>query len=158
VHGVGAGGVGRDQRVPDFVIRDAPALGVVERAAAPLRSRHDLVDRLLEVVEDPELVGQLDAAHIDYEGVQPSALMQLLLVWGLPLGLLLLFWVFLSRRVSRAGESMLRIGQSRARLRRTSCPVVGRPGGRTPGLEGNGRALGLRWSRCCRMHDWAGRY
>jgi cell division protease FtsH len=40
----------------------------------------------------------------------------LILSWILPLGLLILFWVFLSRRLGAAGQAVMSIGKSRAKL------------------------------------------
>jgi cell division protease FtsH len=67
-------------------------------------------------VEDPKLVEELEAAVVKYEGVRPSLLTQFLFSWLVPILLMLLLWVFISRRLGRAGESVLSFGKSRARL------------------------------------------
>src|ERR1043166_7782050 len=67
-------------------------------------------------VEDPKLSEELQSAGVKYAGARPSALMQLLLWWILPIGLMFLIWSFIGRRLGRAGESILSFGKSKARL------------------------------------------
>jgi cell division protease FtsH len=67
-------------------------------------------------VEDPKLVEELQATGVKFVGVRPSILSEILLAWVLPIGLMLLLWMFLARRLGTAGESILNIGKSRARL------------------------------------------
>ena len=55
-------------------------------------------------IEDPELVEELEAAGVPYEGVRPGFMSSLLVAWLLPIFLILLFWSFLARRIGgRAG-------------------------------------------------------
>ncbi|MGA4579786.1 ATP-dependent zinc metalloprotease FtsH [Limisphaera sp. VF-2] len=67
-------------------------------------------------VEDPDLVKELQAAGVEFSGARPGVLSQLVLGWLLPIGLMVLLFMFLSRRLSAAGEHVLSIGRSRARL------------------------------------------
>ncbi len=68
-------------------------------------------------VEDPDLVRDLEAAHVKFVGARPSFLNQFLLAWLLPLGLMVLIWSYISRRMAGgAGQSILSFGKSRARL------------------------------------------
>jgi len=67
-------------------------------------------------VEDPKLVEELEAAGTKFVGVRPSFISQFLISWMLPLGLLFLLWSFLSRRISAAGQGMMSIGKSKAKL------------------------------------------
>lgn len=67
-------------------------------------------------VEDPDLVKELQAAGVEFSGARPGVLSQLVLGWLLPIGLMVLLFTFLSRRLSAAGEHVLSIGRSRARL------------------------------------------
>lgn len=67
-------------------------------------------------VDDPDLVKELEAARVDFSGVRPSGTAALLLGWVVPIGLLVLVWFFISRRIRGAGESILSFGKSRARL------------------------------------------
>jgi cell division protease FtsH len=67
-------------------------------------------------VEDPKLVEDLQAAGVQFAGVRPSFLSTLLLSWILPLGAMFLLWSFLSRRIGAAGQAVMRIGKSNAKL------------------------------------------
>jgi cell division protease FtsH len=67
-------------------------------------------------VEDPKLVEELQAAHVKFIGSRPNPLMQFILAWLVPIGLMLLLWSFIGRRMSAAGESILSFGKSRAKL------------------------------------------
>lgn len=67
-------------------------------------------------VDDPKLVDELEAAGVEFEGVRPSILSNVLLSWILPMGIVFVLWTFLSRRFATAGQSLMGIGQSRAKL------------------------------------------
>ncbi len=67
-------------------------------------------------VEDSELIKELEAANVQYRGERPNMLLQFMFSWIVPLGLIVLIWVFLSRRIGKAGESILSFGKSKARL------------------------------------------
>jgi cell division protease FtsH len=67
-------------------------------------------------VEDPKLVEELQAAHVKFVGVRPGFLSELFWTWLLPIGLMVLLWMFLARRLRTAGESVFGFGKSRARL------------------------------------------
>lgn len=67
-------------------------------------------------VEDPQLIEALQAAGVRYTGVRPGFLTSLLTAWILPLGIMLLLWIFLARRLGAAGQAMMSVGRSRARL------------------------------------------
>jgi cell division protease FtsH len=67
-------------------------------------------------VEDPELVGQLEKAHVLFSGVRPGFLSNVLYYWILPIGAMVLLWVFLSRGLRSAGESVMSFGKNRARV------------------------------------------
>ena len=67
-------------------------------------------------VEDPKLVEELQQAGVKFTGVRPGFLGQFLLAWVIPIFIMILLWTFLSRRLGRAGESILSFGKSRARL------------------------------------------
>ncbi|MGC8828832.1 MAG: ATP-dependent zinc metalloprotease FtsH [Verrucomicrobiia bacterium] len=67
-------------------------------------------------VEDPDLVKELQAAGVEFSGVKPSMFGKFLLEWVLPILLMVAIWAFLARRIGSAGESILSIGKSRARL------------------------------------------
>ena len=67
-------------------------------------------------VEDPKLVEELEAANVKFVGVRPNFLSQFLLGWILPIGVMILVWNFIGRKFGAAGETILNIGKSRARL------------------------------------------
>src|SRR5882672_8684883 len=67
-------------------------------------------------VEDPDLVKELQAAGVEYSGTRPSALSQFLLAWLLPIIVMIGLWSLLARRMGAAGEGILGIGKSRAKL------------------------------------------
>ena len=67
-------------------------------------------------VEDPKLVEELEAAGVKFGGVRPSFLSNLFLSWILPLGAMFLLWSFLFRRIGSAGQAVMRIGKSSAKL------------------------------------------
>lgn len=67
-------------------------------------------------VEDPKLVEELQAAGVKFRGERPSMISQFLLAWILPIGVMLLIWSFIGRRLGTAGESILSFGKSKARL------------------------------------------
>jgi cell division protease FtsH len=67
-------------------------------------------------VDDPDLIKQLDVAQVEYQGVRPGLLSAMLWAWIVPIGLMVLLWVFISRRLGAAGESVLSFGKTRARV------------------------------------------
>ncbi|HEX3871717.1 MAG TPA: ATP-dependent zinc metalloprotease FtsH [Pirellulales bacterium] len=67
-------------------------------------------------IEDPKLVEDLEAGHAQFTGVRPGFLSTLFVSWILPIGIMFLLWTFLSRRFATAGQSLMQIGKSRARL------------------------------------------
>jgi cell division protease FtsH len=67
-------------------------------------------------VDDPKLTEELEVAKVSFRGERPSILSQLLLAWLLPIGIMIMIWMFISRRLAGAGESILSFGKSKARL------------------------------------------
>ena len=67
-------------------------------------------------VEDPKLVEQMEQAGVKFTGIRPSFLSQILVAWVLPIGLMILLWSWIGRKIGGAGQSMLSIGKSKARL------------------------------------------
>lgn len=66
-------------------------------------------------VDDPELVKELEAQGVTYTGQSDNGLLKTILSWVLPLGLLLLLWSFLARRLG-PGQGVMNFGKSRARI------------------------------------------
>src|SRR5256884_2861392 len=67
-------------------------------------------------IEDPKLVDELQAAGGKFRGERPSLISQFMLAWVVPIGIMILIWSFISRRIGSAGESILSFGKSKARL------------------------------------------
>ncbi len=67
-------------------------------------------------VEDPKLVEELQAQHVKFLGVRPNFFFQFLIAWVLPIGIMIMIWSFISRKVGSAGQSVLSIGKSKARM------------------------------------------
>lgn len=92
--------------------------------AAPLASTNQVAARGADKpflfrtmrVEDPKLVDDLEAAGVKFRGERPGLMSQLVLSWIIPLGIMVLIWMFIGRRLSGAGESILSFGKSKARL------------------------------------------
>ena len=88
---------------------NAVALGIETAAAKPFLFRTIRV-------EDPKLVDELQAAGVSFRGERPSFVSQFLVSWLVPIGIMVLLWSFLGRRLGSAGESILSFGRSKARL------------------------------------------
>jgi cell division protease FtsH len=67
-------------------------------------------------VEDPDLVRELLEAGVEFDGIQPSIIGPMLLVWLVPLAALAFIWFFMSRRMGAAGGNLMGFGKSTARL------------------------------------------
>lgn len=67
-------------------------------------------------VEDPELVKEMQEAGVQFTGLRPSFLSQFLLAWILPIGVMILIWSFLARRIGSGAQSILSIGKNKARI------------------------------------------
>jgi len=53
---------------------------------------------------------------VKFHGARQGFFSQILLAWLLPIGVMILIWSFISRRIGNAGESILSFGRSKARL------------------------------------------
>jgi cell division protease FtsH len=67
-------------------------------------------------VEDPDVVRDLQGAGVEYGAMRPGIISQLLFSWVLPIAFMAVLWNFLARRMGAAGQSLLSIGKSRAKL------------------------------------------
>lgn len=67
-------------------------------------------------VEDPKLVDDLEAVGVSFRGERPSLFSQFFISWIVPIGIMILLWSFIGRRIGSAGESILSFGKSKARL------------------------------------------
>jgi cell division protease FtsH len=69
-----------------------------------------------ERVDDPDLVRDLEKAHVKFTGVRPSFLSQFLWTWVVPIAVIVLIWRFFAKRIGNVGQSIMSIGSSKARL------------------------------------------
>ena len=87
---------------------------VVKSAATPAPPKAFLFRTVR--VEDPDLVRDLEMAQVTFTGVRPGFLAQFLWSWVIPIGLMILLWRFLARRMAGVGQSIMSFGSSKARL------------------------------------------
>ncbi len=71
-----------------------------------------LLFRTERVEPDPQLVNQLEAAKVTFRAVRPSFLSQFLLSWLLPIGIMAVIWIVLSRGLRTAGHRVCRFASS----------------------------------------------
>jgi len=67
-------------------------------------------------VDDPELVADLEQAGVKFTGVTPSFISEFFWMWILPIGVIALVWIYLSKRLGGLKQSVTSIGASRAKL------------------------------------------
>jgi cell division protease FtsH len=67
-------------------------------------------------VEDPKLVDELQAHGAQFAGVRPGFLSEIFWSWVVPIAVMALLWLPFNRRMGMAGETVLSIGKSRAKL------------------------------------------
>jgi cell division protease FtsH len=67
-------------------------------------------------VEDPDLVRDLENAGVKFTGVRPGFMSEFLWAWVLPIGLMVLLWWFLSKKMRGLGQSVMSFGSSGAKL------------------------------------------
>ncbi|MGH7552764.1 MAG: ATP-dependent zinc metalloprotease FtsH, partial [Longimicrobiales bacterium] len=68
----------------------------------------------VRVTDDPELIPLLEAKGVTYEGVTEGWFGQVI-GWLLPLGILILFWFWMMRRINPA-QGVMTVGKNRARI------------------------------------------
>jgi cell division protease FtsH len=67
-------------------------------------------------VEDPDLVRDLQKAGVEYTGVRPGFMSQVIWAWVLPIAAMVLLWRFLSRRMGSLGQGIMSFGSSKAKV------------------------------------------
>jgi cell division protease FtsH len=67
-------------------------------------------------VGDPELVGLLDQKKVAYRAKTENRWLSSVLGWVLPIGLLLLVWRFMARRMAAGAQGALSIGKAKAKI------------------------------------------
>jgi len=73
--------------------------------------------KTIRVHEDDQLIAELERAGVTYSGrIEEPGLFQTLLAWVLPIGLMILVWVFIMRRVGQAGQGVMAFGKSKVKI------------------------------------------
>ncbi|HUF48098.1 MAG TPA: ATP-dependent zinc metalloprotease FtsH [Vicinamibacterales bacterium] len=67
-------------------------------------------------IDDPKLVEQLEAGSVIYNGQPQNRMLTELLSWVLPIGVIVLLWVFMLRRMGGAEGGLMSFGRSRAKI------------------------------------------
>ena len=85
----------------------------------PVDAEGEAAERRFQTVriEDPDLLDELREAGVEVTGARPSVWPGLL-VWLLPMGILIVFWLYVMRRATGGGlgQAAMTFGKSRARL------------------------------------------
>ena len=67
-------------------------------------------------VEDPDLVRDLQKAEVEFTGVRPGFMSQVIWAWVLPIAAMVLLWRFLARRMGSLGQGIMSFGSSKAKV------------------------------------------
>jgi cell division protease FtsH len=115
-----------DRRIPYSVLKQRIAAGQVAQVLiGPQQIRALATDSMrrtgapevwltTRVPEDDQLIPLLEAHHVRYEG-STSGLVGQIIGWLLPVGLLILFWIWMMRRINPA-QNVMTVGRNRARI------------------------------------------
>jgi len=121
--------VDQPEEIPYSELKQRVAAGQVESArvgsavveAVPVETVREEAGierwRAIRVVDDEALIPLLEEHEVPYEGIRDGWLGQAL-IWTLPLIIILIFWLWIFRRMSSggAGKGILTVGKSRARI------------------------------------------
>ncbi|NOZ85137.1 MAG: ATP-dependent zinc metalloprotease FtsH [Deltaproteobacteria bacterium] len=73
--------------------------------------------KAIRVGGDKDLVAQLDKAGIIYSGrIEQPGIIETLLSWILPLGIMIAFWFYMMKRMGQAGQGVMAFGKSRVKI------------------------------------------
>ena len=67
-------------------------------------------------VEDPALTAELETAKLPFKGEVSSNWLPTLLSWVVPVGLFVLLWSYLGRKIGSASGGLMQIGKSKAKV------------------------------------------
>lgn len=108
------------QTTPSSVVKSSPTPAPSTQAGGKEEASGNAQEQAFAFrtvrVDDRDLVSDLEKAHVDFSGVAPSFISQFLWVWILPIGLVALLWIYLSKRMKGVGQSLMQFGASRAKL------------------------------------------
>src|SRR5204863_5842376 len=106
-------------QVSDCVIREDVIEGRIRPQTNAVPQKADSSEPIVfrtGRVEDPKLTEELEKAGIKFIGARQNSWLQLISAWIFPLLLIAVMWSMFSRRMGKAGESILSFGKSRAKL------------------------------------------
>jgi cell division protease FtsH len=105
----------RQGRVAEVRIGTQTIRGKLNSSRSDAMGRQ-VVERFATVrVDDPNLVRELEEHGVQFRGQYESDFGKTLFSWLVPIGLIVLFWGFLSRRMG-PGQGVMNFGKSRARI------------------------------------------
>jgi cell division protease FtsH len=90
-----------------------PQSSAATKPAAALPDLHEIQTR---PVNDPQLIQELQAAHVRYSAAPQNAWLETVLSWVLPAVVLVLVWNFMLRKGSGGVGSMMGVAQSKAKV------------------------------------------
>ncbi len=67
-------------------------------------------------IQDPDLVKELEQKGVRYTAMRASPWIGTLVSWGATMFLFLLFWAFILRRMGGAGQGLMAVGKSKAKI------------------------------------------
>jgi len=67
-------------------------------------------------VEDPGLTAELEAAKVPFKGEVTNTWLPTILSWVIPVGLFLLLWSYIGKKIGSAGSGLMQIGKSKAKV------------------------------------------
>ena len=105
----------REGRVAEVRIDSQTIRGKLFEAESDLPGARNRKSFTTVRVDDPDLVNELEKYEVDYRGQYENDLLKSLLSWIVPLSLILLLWMFISRRMG-PGQGVMNFGKSRARI------------------------------------------
>ncbi|MDY7228280.1 ATP-dependent zinc metalloprotease FtsH [Hyalangium rubrum] len=119
-----------DEWVKGFLKESAPAPQAQPAQERPLRGELNALPWMAyRVSGDDKLVELLQEKGVQYEAVPQSGLSEVLWIWLIPMGLVLLFWSFMMRRVAggmgQGPQSVMSFGKTRAKVQAEADTGVG---------------------------------
>jgi len=110
----------REGRFEEVMISETKVIGVLRQEGAPeageegAKARRPVQVRALRV-EDEKLVELLEETGTPYKGRTEATWMREALMWLIPIGAIVIFWIFILRYMGR-GSQVMSFGRSKARL------------------------------------------
>ena len=105
----------RDGRVTEVRIDSQTIRGKLSDAESGMPGSRGRKSFTTVRVDDPELVSELEKYNVAYRGQYENDLLKSLLSWIVPLSLVFLLWMLISRRMG-PGQGVMNFGKSRARI------------------------------------------